>query len=181
MKYLNIAILLVLLILIFSAIKQFIFQDAYPNNIKDVYDGKVYEELSQQEIKFVDSLSKRGFLHISILKPVIGLNCYKTNVYSLILSSKVDTLQGSKFDSFSKKLAMNCYGKLMTDSMINDCSYLLIGFNAKLSKLKTIEYERRYSMDSLANWCGFKVIQLEEDKFKRESYKFDSSATSKQN
>lgn len=138
-----------------------------PDN-DNIYSSNQYSELTIKENDFIDSLEYLYFYKVDIKKPLIGLHGpFGSNVYNLSFSS-VDLSDSINLEPLYLDLGRFMYKNVIEDSFIYDMSYIYIeneicSKTSKKCKLKVC----RLFKDSLEKWCGFRVVKVHEDKFKR--------------
>jgi hypothetical protein len=121
-----------------------------------------------KEIDYVKTLRKRGFQEVTIHNSIMD------DSYSISLKSKIpiDEKNVDSFISIRKSIAMELYSKVLEDDYLFLIRSIGVEFiynpnNVKYDPFYHPYWNKYVQIDSLQKWCGFKVVKVGKDKYKR--------------
>ena len=127
---------------------------------------------SIKEKSYIKKLRESGFYEVKFRIPAIGYAPQGKDNYQVTLG--VDgSLEESNIDSFNiirKNIAIELYSSVVEDSIIYHLSSIFIIFNYNRTNINPYHnenWDEFVEIDSLQKWCGFKVIKVNENKYKR--------------
>jgi hypothetical protein len=127
---------------------------------------------TDKELKYIELLKSRGFSNVKLEIQMIGLGAYGTQTYYIKMDTPFD-LTIKNADSVirvRRGIAIEMYKSVVEDSIINDCRDFDVIFRYQKYEINPYDYSLlsdHILKDSLATWCGFKVVADGKDRFKR--------------
>lgn len=142
-----------------------------PNKNKNFFKDNLYQELTDKENDFIDSINSiDSCFQIDIKKTVPGLYAYGSNVYNINLNISDSIKYIEKSTNIQlKDFSISLYNFIIEDSNIYDTREIKFNINIKKND---ITKRRNFIVlkDSLENWCGFKVIKSNDFKYVRQFF-----------
>lgn len=130
-------------------------------------------KLTSKEKLFIENLKADDFRDVNLNVPIVGHGELGKSNYTVNATPhfKLNFNNADSIIEVRKKLYIELYSKVIEDSIIYDCSLYSIKLEYGVDNMN--EYNlypnltSSVSKEMLEKWCGFKVVKIGKDKYKR--------------